>query len=91
MQPEIRVTKYYLEAFLAPDSQACELLDSHHVLMPDETDGFVLRVAAEEGYSYIVRLAVSGKFLGKSSEFSFESQNFTLIYPIKTCNRSLNA
>ena len=61
---------------------AAELLTRPHVLAPSETDGFFLKVNAEEGFSYEARLAVTWHPMPNGQSEIMTSPTFKLDYPV---------
>ena len=60
------IDERYLFAEISHDAREVELLPTPHEVKADETEGFFLKMNAEEGYEYVVALVVHWKFLEMS-------------------------
>jgi len=90
-RPEGLPQYYDLKAHLKPDQSRYELLDLDHVLEPGETEGYVLRVTADEGWSYWLRLRVAWWLLGHEDKHVLDSEPFQLSFRIMSTDGLLEA
>jgi hypothetical protein len=90
-RPEGLPQYYDLEAHLKPDQSSYELLDLDHVLEPGETEGYTLRVTADEGWRYRLRLRVAWWLLGREDKHVLEGEPFQLSFRIMSTDGLLKA
>lgn len=84
MVPEIIIDEYFLHTNINPNTPAYELLPKHHILKSGETDGFFLKIDAEEGIAYDLMLSVMWNILGNTLRNKATSSVFKLAFPIKS-------
>ena len=66
--PEGLPQYFDLSAHLSPSTASQELLGLHHVLEPGETEGYHLKITADEGWRYRVRLRITWWVLGEADD-----------------------
>jgi hypothetical protein len=76
------IDEFVLFAKLQHDTRHVDLLTRVHHLKPDTTDGFFLKVDAEEGFGYEFRVRVRWHFLGASEHNEVYSQTFRIDFPV---------
>jgi hypothetical protein len=91
LRPEGLPDYYNLKAHLKPDQSSYELLDLDHVLEPGETEGYTLRVTADEGWRYRLRLKVAWWLLGREDKHVLQSEPFQLSFRIMSTDGLLEA
>jgi predicted alpha/beta hydrolase family esterase len=74
------VDETILFARINGNSTQVEILPKPHVIDPSGTDGFFLKIEAEEGFVYQLRIEAEWQFLGGTSQMS-ASRDFTIEVP----------
>jgi hypothetical protein len=74
------VDETVLFARINEHTRKVDILPRPHVIDPSGTDGFFLKIEAEEGYSYRLRIEAEWQFLGDGSQIS-ESKEFAIEVP----------
>lgn len=79
------VDEHFLYANMTPNIHEYELFERHHILHQNESDGFFLKIDADEGFIYTMKLIASYHPLGNmESLHTANSNEFIVPYPIKT-------
>jgi hypothetical protein len=74
------VDETVLFARIGQDTTNVEILPGPHIIDPSKTDGFFLKIEAEEGFSYRLRIEAEWQFLGDGSQSS-QSREFAIDVP----------
>jgi hypothetical protein len=77
------IDEYILFAKLASNTKEVDILPRPHELQPSATEAFFLKVSAEEGFLYQLRLVVKLLHPGDPEQYAF-SKPFTLEFPVHT-------
>ncbi|MFJ2081244.1 hypothetical protein ACIOBK_01740 [Micromonospora chokoriensis] len=84
------IDEYYLSANLDDRLLPVELLKLHHLIEPNGTDGFFLKVTAPDGFTYEMELRATWKPLG-SGERNETSRRFNACFPAQSIAGLLRA
>jgi hypothetical protein len=78
------VDERYLTGKIGPDTRDIQLLPTPHVVKVDETEGFFLKLQAEEGYKYELSIIAEWKFIEMTGARTEESAEFAIEFPIRS-------
>ena len=76
------IDEHFLHARIDPSTSEYELLNLHHEVR-ERTEGFFLKIDAQEGFTYTLRLNIRWNFLGGEKVLA-SSSPFKITFPVKS-------